>query len=138
MRVIIKEKKTARINQSRYNLKIGYHRTRVTDSVGCTMETFGWVEIKNVPIAKNIYLKAYPNPANKYIIIEYKIDSSQPYFVKIIRLDNINQIVYQEELSIDNNKLELIVNDFDNGNYLISVWSEIDYFYNEINWRGDF
>lgn len=102
-------------------LDAGYYRTKVTDSKGCTMENVGWVEIKDVDVADKLYLKIYPNPANIYVIAEYKINERTEYTFKITRYDHSLEVVYSQILDPSLNKLELMVNQFEPGTYFVTI-----------------
>lgn len=103
-------------------LKTGYYRTRVTDSVGCTMETFGWVQVKDVDVADKTYLKVYPNPANIYIVIEYKVNDRVPYVLNITSVGPNCNTVYETTLDPNGNKLEMMVNTLPEGIYNVGIY----------------
>lgn len=101
-------------------LSTGYYRVRVTDSVGCTMETKGWVQVKDVDVADGVYIKEYPNPINIYSIIEYKVD---PKKVNVITFTSMStyEVVYEKVLDPSLNKLEILTVDWKNGQYLVTL-----------------
>jgi len=103
------------------DLDAGYYRVRVIDSVGCTMETEGWVEVKDVDVADKIYLKVYPNPMHIYGIVEYKVSPNKTYVLKFINLSTL-EIVYESELNPYENKLDILTKDFENGFYRINIY----------------
>lgn len=118
---ILKNNKPKKINNLN-DVGPGYYRTRVTDSVGCSMETVGWVQIKDVDVADKTYLKVYPNPANIYIIIEYRVGDKKPYTLKITSFDSSKNTVYEVNLDPSSSKLELMVNTLPEGMYIVGIY----------------
>ena len=103
------------------NLDVGYYRTRTTDNVGCTMETVGWVEVKDVDVADKIYLLEYPNPIDKYAIILYKVYDDN-HNLRIASMSTY-ETIYDINLDQMGNKLEIETSTWLDGTYIIYIYN---------------
>lgn len=105
-------------------LGMGYYRVRVIDTNGCTMETKGWVEVKEVDVTReSVYLKEYPNPINNYSVFEYKVPENSESYLKFVFMSP-SVILYETKLDSHSNKLDILTVSFPNGFYNVTI--EVD------------